>query len=108
MKLGDFVQIVSNGDCCQGKRGRIVGSSKSKWLVQTDKHICSRPEAELATVPANILAQEYFEIEGWDVFTTYKELLACGTLKLDEIESAAQGGNPDCRHFLALYEPQAA
>ena len=117
-KPGDIVEIQDSGssdDCCAGKRGRVIRpfrpSEKSPvdfrdcWFVQTD-HFCSipRPESDLSLVPADTLAREWFDELGWCIYQDYEQSLAEGSLTTGEIKAAAAGGNPNCRHFLALYE----
>ena len=110
-KPGDVVIIAPNdapGDCCQGKQGRIMqGYKRGGWLIQTD-HFCSIPrqEADLSLVPPEELARQYFDIEGWDVYEHYLAALKSNGLTIAEIQTAAQHGNPNCRHFLALYLAQ--
>ena len=110
-KPGDVVTIVPNndpGDCCAGKQGRIMqGYKRSGWLVQTD-HFCSIPrqEADLSLVEPSELARQYFEIEGWEVYEHYLANLKTGDLTMAEIQTAAQHGNSNCRHFLVLYLAQ--
>ena len=117
-KPGDIVEIQDSGnpdDCCAGKRGRIAypfrASMKTQvnfeglWFVQTD-HFCSipRPASDLFPVPADVLAREWFDELGWQIYQDYEQSLTEGSLTTEEIKAAAAGGNPNCRHFLALWE----
>lgn len=114
LKPGVIVTIAPNQnhqDCCQGCQGRIDQPARGGgWLIKTEKHLCSIPrmESQLNIVPPQELARQYFELEGWDVYRHYMNVLATNGLTIQEISTAADHGNSNCRHFLALYLAEVA
>lgn len=110
-KPGDVVQIAPNSrmlDCCQGKRGRIYGpyaGDHSKLILNTD-HFCpvARDESELTLVDPQVLAHEYFEIEGAVLFNDVAQALHSGEFTLDQLKFEAGRGDALLRQFVTLWE----